>query len=238
MREYPLTYFDGDQELEAWVVEPKNAQPGKTPVVMIAHMWSGRVPFVEDVARAMAAKGYIGFALDMYGKGKIGHSVDENMALMMPFMENRALMQRRMLLALKAARSLPVADKDRIAAIGYCFGGLCVQDLARVTDQVRGVCSIHGLMKKPDNIDQGLWKAMALFLHGDADPMVSLDDWLALREELNKAGCDWQKHDFGGVMHAFTNPEANDPELGTVYDPKADRRSQILLDQFLQECFQ
>lgn len=238
MREYPLTYFDGDQELEAWVVEPREARDGKTPVVLVAHMWSGRVPFVEEVARKMAAKGYVGFALDMYGKGRIGHSVEENMALMTPFVENRELMQRRMLLALKAARGLAVADKERMVAIGYCFGGLCVQDLARVSDQVRGVCSIHGLMTKPNNIEQGIWKAKVLLLHGDADPMVSLDDWLALREEMNQAGCDWQKHDFGGVMHAFTNPEANDPELGTVYDTRADRRTDALLDNFLQECFQ
>ncbi len=237
MREYPLTYFDGDQELEAWVVEPKDAQSGKTPIVLVAHMWSGRVPFVEDVARRMASKGYVGFALDMYGKGRIGNSVEENMALMTPFMEDRALMQRRMQLALKAARGVPLADKERMVAIGYCFGGLCVQDLARVSDQVQGVCSIHGLMQKPDNMDQGLWQARALFLHGDADPMVSLEDWLALRDELNQAGCDWQKHDFGGVMHAFTNPDADDPELGTVYDPRAEKRSNELLNQFLEECF-
>lgn len=236
MKSYELEYQHGELTCRGYVSEPENC-PENTAVVMFVHMWSGRVPFVEQKAREVAEKGYIGYAIDMYGDGKTGNSVEENTALMMPFMENRELMQSRVQAGFEAIKKIPNADISKVVAIGYCFGGLCVQDLARVNPDVKGVVSVHGLMKQAPNIEQGLFKSKVFLLHGSDDPMVSDDDWFALRNELNQAGCDWQKHDFGGVMHAFTNPQANDKEMGTVFDESANSRTDKLVADFIEECF-
>lgn len=237
MNTFDLKYQDGEVTLRGYVAEPESCATN-TPVVLFVHMWSGRVPFVEEKARDIADKGFIGFAIDMYGDGKTGSSVEENSALMTPFMENRKLMQRRIQAGFNAIKQIANADINKVVAIGYCFGGLCVQDLARVNTDIKGVVSVHGLMKQAPNIRQGEFKSKVLLLHGADDPMVSDEDWFALRKELNLAGCDWQKHDFGRVMHAFTNPEANDREMGTVFDESANSRTNILVADFIQECFQ
>lgn len=235
MKNYEIEYQDGDVLLKAYVAEPTELN-AKAPVVLISHMWAGREEFVEQKARYFAELGYIGFALDMYGNAKVGNSVEENMALMTPFMENRALLQSRIQAGFNAILDVAKADINKVVAIGYCFGGLCVQDLARVNNQIKGVISVHGLMKQADNIPQGEFDAKVLLLHGADDPMVSDEDWFALRAELNNADCDWQKHDFGGVMHAFTNPQANDKAMGTVYDAQADTRSTKIINDFIVDC--
>jgi dienelactone hydrolase len=172
----------------------------------------------------------------MYGEGKIGNSVIENTNLMQPFIDNREMMQLHVNAGFSAIASIKNADINKVVAMGYCFGGLCVQDLARVNSQVKGIISVHGLMLAPENIDHGKFKAKVLLLNGADDPMVSDGHWVKLREELNYAKCDWQKHDFGGVMHAFTNPQANDATMGTVYNEQANRRSEKLIDDFIVEC--
>ncbi len=236
MKTYKLDYFLGDKRFVGFVAQPKELQPN-TPVVMIAHMWSGRVEFVDKKAMDMAKKGYIGFAIDVYGEGKIGKSINENTELMQAFVDDRKLLQDHMQAAFDAIKNIENADSDNVVAMGYCFGGLCVQDLARVNTQVKGVISIHGLMLAADNIDRGKFKAKVLLLNGADDPMVSEGHWQKLRQELDYAKCDWQKHDFGGVMHAFTNPFANDKTMGTVYNKTADIRSTKLISDFIAECF-
>lgn len=236
MKTYELEYQHENITCKGYVAEPENRSEN-TPVVMFVHMWSGRVSFVDEKAKLATQKGYIGFAIDMYGNGKTGNSVEENTALMTPFMKNREMMQSRVQAGFEAIKQIPNADISRVVAIGYCFGGLCVQDLARVNSDVKGVVSVHGLMKQAPNISQGLFKSKVLLLHGSDDPMVSDDDWVALRKELNQAGCDWQKHNFGGVMHAFTNPQANDKEMGTVYNESANNRTDKLIADFIEECF-
>ena len=235
MKSYELSYRLGTKNFKGYVVEPKNIQPN-TPVVLIVHMWSGRVEFVENKAKQMAEKGYIGFAIDMYGDGKIGQSINENTQLMQPFIDDRSLMQSHVQAGFLAVKLIDNANINKVVAMGYCFGGLCVQDLARVNVSVAGVISIHGLMLAPDNIDHGKFKAKVLILNGANDPMVSDGHWFKLRDELNYAKCDWQKHDFGGVMHAFTNPHANDKSMGTVFNQSANIRSEKLIDDFIVEC--
>jgi dienelactone hydrolase len=156
---------------------------------------------------------------------------------MQPFLEDRALLQRRMKLALETVRRLERVDKDRVAAIGFCFGGLCVLDLARTGADLRGVVSFHGLLKPPGNTQGNKIQAKVLVLHGHDDPMVPVEDVVALERELTEAGADWQVHVYGHTMHAFTNPKANDPNFGTVYNPVADRRSWLAMQNFLEEIF-
>ncbi len=203
--------------------------------MLIAHAWAGRSAFEVDKARALAAAGYVGIAIDMYGKGVLGSSVEENSALMKPFLDNRAMLQARFHAALAAARQDPAVDPARVAAIGFCFGGLCVLDLARSGADVRGVVSFHGLLGKPGNTDGRRITSKVLVLHGNDDPMVPVSDVVALEQELSAAGADWQIHTYGNTLHSFTNPEADDPGFGVKYDANADRRSRLAMLNFLDE---
>ncbi|NWG72100.1 MAG: dienelactone hydrolase family protein [Parvularculaceae bacterium] len=210
---------------------------GKRPVVMVSHAWAGRTDYEIEAARRLAAAGYAGFAIDLYGKGVVGASNEENQKLMTPLMQDRAGLQARLANALDVAKGLPEADAGNAAAMGYCFGGLCVLDLARTGADLKGVASFHGLFTPPGNTRGNRIKAKVVAYHGFDDPMVPPEQVTALGKELTEAGADWQIHAYGGVMHAFTNKAAKDPAFGTVYDARADRRSWASFMDFLGECF-
>lgn len=231
-----VEYQDGESTLEGFVAWPEALKyPGPRPVVLVAHMWAGRVEFVCDKARELARLGYVGFALDMYGKGVIGQTPAENAALMGPFKADRALLQHRMRLAVDSAKSLADVDPVKIAAIGYCFGGLCVLDLARTSDDVAGVVSFHGVLDLPNNIGWANNTAKVLVLHGHDDPLVLSGLEQANKAQMTAAGVDWQFISLGNTVHAFTFPSANDPDFGAVYSEPADRRSWQYMKQFLTE---
>lgn len=231
-----VDYLDGETALEGFFAYD-DANEGQRPAVLISHAWGGRDEFVANKAIKLAEMGYVGFALDMYGKGKRGTSVDENSKLMQPFMEDRGMLQKRIASALAAVKLLPWVDDRKIAAIGFCFGGLCVLDLARSGADLKGVASFHGLLIPPNNIVGNQIKAKILVMHGHDDPMVPVEQVGALEQELTDAGADWQIQIYGNTVHAFTNPVANDPGFGTVYNAAADKRSWIGLTAFLQEIF-
>jgi dienelactone hydrolase len=228
-------YVDDDTLLEGYFAVDE-ALEGQRPVVLICHAWGGRDEFVAEKAKKLAELGYVGFAVDMYGKGVKGAGPEENAKLMQPFMEDRALLQKRILAALSAVKLLPWVDEKRIAAIGFCFGGLCALDLARSGADIAGVVSFHGLLI-PSSLPTKKITAKVLVLHGNDDPMVPIDHVLALEAELTETAADWQIHTYGHTMHAFTNPAANDPGFGTVYNGIADKRSWQSLLAFLSEVF-
>jgi dienelactone hydrolase len=231
-----IEYADGDTVLEgflAWDNSIDHPRPG----VMVSHAWAGRSQFEDDKAVALAELGYVGFALNLYGKGVLGGSTEENAALMQPFLDDRPMLQQRLLLSLNTMRQQPEVDDSAVAAIGFCFSGLCVLDLARTGEELAGVASFHGLFAAPGNTGANTIKAKVLAMHGWDDPMAPPDQVLALAKELSAQGADWQLHAFGNTMHAFTNPEANDPGFGTVYSPVADQRSWRELQDFLAELF-
>ena len=208
---------------------------GPLPGVLVSHAWGGRGDLECDKARELASLGYCGFALDVYGKGIRGSGPEENAKLMQPFLEDRGLLQSRMAAALETLRAQEEVDAARCAAIGFCFGGLCVLDLARTGSDVRGVVSLHGLFNPPGNTAGTQIRAKVMALHGHDDPMVPVEAVNALEAELSEAGADWQIHVYGGTMHAFTNPQANDPAHGTVYNAVANRRAWVVTRDFLEE---
>ena len=231
-----IEYRDGELLLEGYMAwDP--AHSGPLPAVAIAHTWAGRTPFEEGKAVELAEQGYVGFAIDMYGKGVRGSSPEENTALMTPLMQDRAVLQRRINTAVSVLRQQAEVDPKRVAASGYCFGGLCVLDLARSGSDVCGVVSLHGLFGAPGNTAGTPISAKVLCLHGYDDPMAQPQSMLDLASELSAAGADWQVHAYGNTVHAFTNPEANNPEMGTAYSARADHRSRQALFNFLEECF-
>lgn len=231
-----VSYMDGDIVLEAFFAFD-DAITERRPAVLISHTWNGRGDFVAEKARKLAELGYFGFALDMYGKGIVGTSPEESMALMQPFMDDRVMLQQRIQAALRALKLLPWVDDRKIAAIGFCFGGLCVLDLARTGVDIKGVVSFHGLLNAPDNTQGNSIKAKILALHGYDDPMTLPAQTIEFQNEMTNAGADWQLHNYGHTVHAFTNPDANFPDAGMIYNANANRRSWLTMQNFLTEIF-
>lgn len=236
LKKNQIEYRDQDVVLKGYYVFD-DATNSKRPLVLVSHDWSGRNEFAEKKAEKLAELGYVGFAIDMYGNGKMGKTNEEKMALIQPLMADRMLLQRRILAGFNAAKQLEQVDVKRTAAIGFCFGGLCVLDLARSGADVSGIVSFHGLLNAPENHKNSAIKAKILALHGHDDPMVSPEQVLAFEKEMTDAQVDWQLHVYGKTMHAFTNPLANDPGFGTVYSSCADKRSWIAMKNFFAEIF-
>jgi dienelactone hydrolase len=230
-----FTYTDRDVICEGYVAVP--AGDGPFPAVLIGHNWAGQTAADNGVADRLAALGYVGIAIDVYGQGTRGDPMGDNGALMGPWMADRAGLQRRLLASVAAALAHPAVDGGRVAFIGYCFGGLCALDVARSgTDKVKAVVSFHGVYA-PSGLAAGPIGAKVLVLHGWDDPMAPPDATVALGHELSAAGADWQIHAYGGTMHAFTAPGANNPAGGVQYNPDADRRSWQAMTNFLAEVF-
>ena len=230
-----IEYEDGTQTLEGYFAYPSGpATALKT--VLVCHAWGGRTEFECSKARALAELGYAAFAVDVYGKGVLGNGPTQNQELMRPFIENRTMLRQRLGKALGAVCGINHIDKSKIAAIGYCFGGLCVLEIARAGEAVKGVVSFHGLLGAPENIGTQPISSKILALHGWSDPMVPPSSVESFGNEMDSAGADWQLHAFGGVYHAFTKPEANDPDgLGVLYNADADIRSWQMMKTFLME---
>ena len=231
-----IEYHDGETVLEGYLAyQETNTQQ---PLVLVAHDWSGRRQQFCYAAERIADMGYIGFALDMYGKGVFGTDgdIEVNSALMNPLAEDRLVLRQRVRAALVAGRNIPHVDATRVAAMGYCFGGMCVLELARSGADVLGVVSIHGILAAAEEVNEAI-KARILCLHGHDDPMVPPQQVLAFETEMTTANADWQLHAYGGTMHAFTNPAANNPDFGTLYSEVEQKRSYQALENFLQEIF-
>ncbi|MFV9988928.1 MAG: dienelactone hydrolase family protein [Coxiella endosymbiont of Dermacentor nuttalli] len=234
-----IDYRDGDTVFQAYLAYAhENSEKQKRPLVLVAHAWRGRDDFVEEKARHLAKIGYVGFAMDVYGKGVLGDEPETNRKLMQPLMEDRKMLLRRLTKGLKTAKQVKVVDRTKIAAMGYCFGGLCVLDLARSGADLKGVVSFHGLLQAPKEILTKKIKSKILVLHGHEDPMVPPNIVFEFEKEMTDAKVDWQLHIFGRTMHAFTNPEANDFNMGTVYNSQAEKRSWFEATQFFKEIFQ
>ncbi len=227
-----ISYQESNDAYDAYVAYPDGAGPH--PTILICHAWGGRGEFEEDKARKLAELGYIGAAVDVYGVGKRGTDLASNQALMTPLVENPSQLRARLAAAYEAVRGLDGVDAERMGVSGYCFGGLCSILTARMGLSLRGVVSFHGLLKIGEPLDAEV-KAPILVLHGQDDPMVPPADVAAFAEEMKRINADWQLHSYAGVMHAFTNPGANDPGFGAVYDQRANDLSWVAMKRFFED---
>ncbi|MCE9673397.1 dienelactone hydrolase family protein [Myxococcus stipitatus] len=232
-----IDYPDGATICEGYVAQD-GTQAGRRPCVLLAHAWDGLNAPMVATAEALAGLGYVCFALDVYGKGVRGGVADDNSRLMRPFMEDRGLLRRRLVAGLEAAARHPSVDPERIAIVGYCFGGLCALDLARSgAPGLKAAVSFHGVLTPPGLEPVRPLHAKVLILHGWEDPTAPSSDVLAVARELTEAGADWQLHAHGHAMHAFTFPGLHRPEAGLQYHPAAARRSWAAMRAFLEEVF-
>lgn len=232
-----VEYKQGDTVLEGYLAYD-DARAGKLPGVLVVHEWTGLGPYVKSRAEALAKLGYVAFGADIYGKGVRPAPGPDAAAVAGKFKNDRALLRARVLAALDRLRDNPRVDPARIAAIGYCFGGTTVLELARSGAAVAGVVSFHGGLDTPAPQDAKNIKAKVLALCGGDDPYVPPAQRQAFEDEMRQGGVDWQVVVYGGAVHSFTNPEAgNDPSKGAAYNASADRRSWAAMRQFFDEIF-
>lgn len=231
-----INYFDPEtkEEFEG-VICFDSSIPDKKPGILIAHAFGGQGEFDENKAKELAKVGYVGFAIDMYGKGKRASNHEEAEKLMSILNQDRALLLERILLALSTLKAHAQVDKNKIGAIGFCFGGKCVLDLARSGENIQGVVSFHGVPDKPKNkVDKPI-SASILLLHGWDDPLARPDQMIELTRELTECNTDWQLLAFGHTGHAFTNPKANSPQSGSFYKESSDKRAWQSMVNFFEE---
>jgi dienelactone hydrolase len=235
LRTQTVEYKQGDTVLEGYLAWDDAVQV-KRPGVIVVHDWMGVGPFARGKCDDLAKLGYVALAADIYGKGIRPANAQEAGRQAGKYKGDRALLRARAVAALETLRANPMVDPRRIAAIGYCFGGTTVIELARSGAAIAAVVSFHGGLDSPAPADGKNIKAKVLALHGADDPTVSAADLAAFEDEMRKAGVDWQLIEYGGAVHAFTNPAAgSNNSKGAAYNERADRRSWAAMQIFFAE---
>lgn len=229
---YKLDYQDGATELEASISYPK---ANNAPIILVCHAWSGKDQFAEETVARISEWGYVGVAIDMYGKGVVGKSQQENARLKQPFLDDRALLKNRLQKGFDLARSLKDADGSKVAAIGFGFGGLCALDLARSKVALKGAVAFYGHFEESAESRNQDIKSKILILHGAEDSVVPASEVLEFGTRLNKLDVDWQCHIFGRTLHAFMNPASNAPAVGIAFQEDSAKRAWQLTRCFLDE---
>lgn len=232
-----VEYKDGGTELEGYLAVKRGIE-GKQPGVLVIPDWMGLRDPYKVIADKIADMGYVAFAADIYGKDVLPTNNQEAAAEAKKYKSDRKLLRQRVLTALDQLKNNPSVDQNRIAAIGYCFGGTTVLELARSRAPVVGVVSFHGGLDSPSPEDGQNIKGKVLVLHGADDPFVPSQDIAAFQEELRKNNVDWQMTYYGDAVHSFTQQGAGtDKSKGNAYNEKADKRSWEAMKQFFGEIF-
>ena len=232
-----ISYQHDGIELEGYLAYDDSIK-GKVPAVLIVHEWWGLNDYARKRAEQLAAMGYVAFALDMYGKGKVTQHPKQAGEWMRQVNNNVDLWRQRALAGLQVLKDEPRTDTSRIAAIGYCFGGATVQQLAYSGADVRGVVSFHGSLLPPPSDQLSRVKAKLLICHGSADPFMKAEAVQNYIASMNASGLDWQMIMYGGAKHSFTNPDADKAGMAALkYSKSADQRSWSHMKQFFEEIF-
>jgi dienelactone hydrolase len=232
-----IEYKQGDTILEGYMAWD-DAKSAKRPGILIVHEWTGINDHMKQRAEMLAKLGYVAFAADIYGKGIRPSARPEASKTAGIYKDDRPLMRARVRAGLEELKKQKLADPQRIAAIGYCFGGTTVLELARDAADVKGVVSFHGGLTTPTPLDAKNITAKVLVLHGADDPFVKADEVAAFQDEMRKGGVDWQFISYSNAVHSFTNKAAGtDNSKGAAYNEKADRRSWEAMKAFFAEIF-
>lgn len=215
----------------------EDALEGKLPGILVVHEWWGLNDFVRSRVEKLAELGYVAFALDMYGKGIFTKDPAEAKELS-SHLRGKPIMRRRANAGLNALKANDRVDVSRIAAIGFCFGGTTVLELAYSGADIAGVVSFHGGLTAAKPEDYNRIKAKILICHGAEDTFISADEIKAFHDALRLSEADWQMIYFGGAVHSFTNPAADQAGIqGIAYHRKADERSWKYMQVFFTEIF-
>jgi dienelactone hydrolase len=230
-------YGPSDTPFEGFVAYDRRQQ-ARRPGVLVLHTWRGLDDYIRRRTRMLAELGYVAFAGDIFGKGVRPKDVAERQALLDTYLNDRMLLRERCRAALDALRAHPMVAADKLGAVGYCFGGCAVLELARSGADVRGVVSFHGLLGSPTPADARNIRGSVLALNGAEDPRVPRSEVEAFETEMRAAGVDWQLVHYGNAVHSFTDPGAgNNPAGGSAYNEKADARSWQAMRAFLDDIF-
>jgi dienelactone hydrolase len=232
-----INYKQGDKTLEGFVAYDDAVQ-GQRPGILVVHQWMGLTDYEKKRAEMLARLGYVAFCADIYGKGIRPKDTGEAGQQAGKYKGDRQLLRARVDAGLAALRRQPLVDQRRVGAIGYCFGGTTVIELARGGADVAGIVSFHGGLDSPAPADGKNIKCKVLVCHGADDPFSSPADIAAFESEMRDNGVDWQLIKYGGAVHSFTQPSAgNDNSKGAAYNEKADKRSWEAMKEFFSELF-
>jgi dienelactone hydrolase len=211
---------------------------GKRPGVLVVHEWWGLNDYAKMRAKQLAGLGYVALAADMYGGGDTTRDPKVAAKLSDPFKNDKTLMRQRAAAALQIVSKNKFVDPSRMAAIGFCFGGTTVIELAYSGADLAGVVSFHGSLPLPKPEDTKNIKAKILVLHGADDPHVTEEDIKAFQQAMRQAGADWEMNFYGKAVHAFSNPDADKAGIpGVAYNPEAAYRSWENMKMFFEEIF-
>jgi dienelactone hydrolase len=238
--EREIDYESQNVSLKGFVAYDDSIQ-GRRPGVLVVHEWWGHNDYARERTRMLAKLGYVALAVDMYGDGKVAAHPDDAKKFSAEIKQNLPLAKARFLAALNALNLQPTVDTDRVAAIGYCFGGAIVLEMARAGMDLDAVVSFHGSLSAQQPAQPGKVQARILVAHGGADPMVSDEQMTAFIHEMNQAGADFQINVYEGAGHSFTNPAADEYgarfNLPLKYDRQADEASWQAMRTLLDEVF-
>ncbi len=236
-----IDYEVGDTKLTGYLAFDASTDE-KRPGVLVVHEWWGHNQYARTRAEMLAKLGYVAFAVDMYGDGKLAEHPDDAGKFMQEVTSNISLAEKRMEAALDVLHQQPVVDTSKTAAIGYCFGGAMVLHMARIGTDIDGVVSFHGSLSTENPAQKDAVKARVLVLHGDADPFIPKEQVDAFKEEMQNAGVSYEFVAYPNVKHSFTNPQADEfsekfdlPAL--EYDQHADEDSWRRMQAFFEWIF-
>jgi dienelactone hydrolase len=231
-----IEYKQGDTTCEGYLAYDDTVK-GPRPGVLVVHDWLGMDSYPKMRADMLAELGYVAFAADIYGKDVRPKNSQEAGALAGKYKGDRTLLRARVNAALDVLEKQPQVDTKHIAAIGYCFGGTTVLELARSGADIAGIVTFHGGLDTPTRDAKNI-KCKVLLCHGADDPYVPAADVTALQDELRSAKVDWQMIYYSGAVHSFTRASAgNDNSKGAAYNEHADKRSWEAMKEFFAEIF-
>lgn len=232
-----VEYKIGDVTLQGYLAYD-NSNSNKRPGVLIIHQWKGLSDYEKMRARQLAELGYVAFAADIYGKGVRPSDPKDAGQEAGKYYSDLNLYRERLNAALNELKMQPLVDPNNIAAIGYCFGGGGVLELARSGADIKGVVSFHGSLKTKDPSDANNIKCKVLIQHGAIDPNVPEEDVIAFKKEMEDAKVDYVLTEYAGAVHSFTMESAgSDISKGSAYNEKADKRSWEAMKIFFGEIF-